>query len=146
MGSGENTANTALVTSTEQDSDPPKSLAVQPIIQSNVIAFPFRNQSIPIHIQEQADRIESMHVDMFERIADDLLERTLSAIEAAGFDPSFDQVRGREIENDSSLIYESIVSLMCRIMGYKHMLHEHADQWALDGILPQVIDQSAEEG
>lgn len=97
---------------------------------SNVIPFPFRNQSIPIHLSEQINRIESMHIDMFERIADDLTERVIAACAAAGFDPDVDQVRGVEIENDLSLIYESIVSLLCRIMGYEHMLHEHSDNWA----------------
>lgn len=101
---------------------------------SNVIYLRL-NDTIPVHLQEQINRIESMHIDLFERIADDQLERIISAVNAAGFDTSHEQPgRGERIENDITLIYEAIVSMLCRTVGYKHMLHDYSDKLASESV------------
>jgi hypothetical protein len=114
------------------------------VLMDNVITFPKENKRLdisntPTSVDEVARAIESMKLDFYHDVADNLMEHIIQSIGSLNLDGNNEEMRLREV--DIILIREVLTAFMCKLGGVEHPLKNLADAVVQDlNVQEGVID------
>ena len=105
-------------------------------MENNVIKFPIENKradlsNIAIEPEEVFEKIRLMKKSYFSEVAETILDDVLRAVGCLDLEESKFPTHEPEHE-DLIMIKESVISLMCRIVGIEHPLHEISKNEIID--------------